>query len=132
VRGFSRADLETFVAEHYGPDQMILAAAGAVDHDALVARPSGSSVSCRRRGSVRRARRISPAASGAVKPLEQVHYRAGFEGPGYRDPTHLYRADLCHRAGRRHVLAAVPGNPRTPRAVLHDLRAGPGPMPTPA
>lgn len=36
VSGFSRADLSGFVAEHYGPGQMIVAAAGAVDHDALV------------------------------------------------------------------------------------------------
>ncbi len=37
VGAFSRADLKDFVAEHYGPDQMILAAAGAVDHDRIVA-----------------------------------------------------------------------------------------------
>ena len=36
VAAFQRADLAGFVAEHYGPDQMILSAAGAVDHDAIV------------------------------------------------------------------------------------------------
>ena len=36
VRAFSREDLENFVGEHYGPEQMVLAAAGAVDHDQLV------------------------------------------------------------------------------------------------
>ena len=36
VSTFERSDLAGFVAEHYGPDQMILAAAGAVDHDAIV------------------------------------------------------------------------------------------------
>ena len=36
VGAFSRDDLEGFVKEHYGPGQMVLAAAGAVDHDALV------------------------------------------------------------------------------------------------
>ena len=37
VRGFSRADLDGFVDQHYRPGQMILAAAGAVDHEAIVA-----------------------------------------------------------------------------------------------
>jgi predicted Zn-dependent peptidase len=36
VSGFSAGDLRRFVADHYGPGQMILSAAGAVDHDALV------------------------------------------------------------------------------------------------
>ena len=36
VSSFSREDLLRFVAEHYGPEQMILSAAGAVDHDTLV------------------------------------------------------------------------------------------------
>jgi len=36
VRGFARTDLEGFVDRHYRPGQMVLAAAGAVDHDALV------------------------------------------------------------------------------------------------
>ena len=58
-----------------------------------------------------------------VKALEQVHFALAFEGPGYRDDGDLYRADLCHRAGRRHVVAAVSGNPRKARAVLHDLCA---------
>ena len=33
VGAFTREDLSGFVAEHYGPDQMILSAAGAIDHD---------------------------------------------------------------------------------------------------
>ena len=36
VSGFSREDLAGFVAEHYGPGQMVLSAAGAVDHDAIM------------------------------------------------------------------------------------------------
>ncbi|HAB39033.1 MAG TPA: peptidase M16, partial [Rhodobacteraceae bacterium] len=36
VRSFSREDLQNFVTEHYGPEQMVLSAAGSVDHDALV------------------------------------------------------------------------------------------------
>lgn len=36
VRSFSKEDLRRFVSEHYGPGQMILAAAGAVDHAEIV------------------------------------------------------------------------------------------------
>ncbi len=37
VSQFSRKDLSGFIAEHYGPEKMILAAAGGVDHDTIVA-----------------------------------------------------------------------------------------------
>src|SRR5210317_2354170 len=36
VSSFSRDDLQSFIADHYGPEQMILAAAGAVNHDEIV------------------------------------------------------------------------------------------------
>jgi predicted Zn-dependent peptidase len=84
VEGFGRTDLAGFVAEHYGPDRMILAAAGAVDHAAIVrdaerlfghlapigARPEEPAAF---RGGERR----------EVKNLEQVHLALALEGPGY-------------------------------------------------
>ena len=87
VSAFTRADLRKFVSEHYGPDQMILSAAGGVDHDQIVAlatelfgglRPVGNAL-------------IQPAAfTGGqrreVKALEQVHFALAFEGPNYRAP----------------------------------------------
>ncbi|WP_343116007.1 pitrilysin family protein [Ostreiculturibacter nitratireducens] len=87
VSAFGRGDLQGFVREHYGPDQMILSAAGAVDHDALVhlaeeifgaLKPSGAFTPERARwqGAERR----------EVKDLEQVHFALAFEGPAYRDP----------------------------------------------
>ncbi|MGB0799772.1 MAG: M16 family metallopeptidase, partial [Planktomarina sp.] len=36
VRAFSREDLAGFVAQHYGPERLILSAAGAVDHDEIM------------------------------------------------------------------------------------------------
>ena len=86
VAGFKKADFEGFTSQHYGPDQMILSAAGGVDHDAIVAaaerifgglKPLGRST-------------VQPAqfAGGErreVKDLEQVHFALSFEGPGYRD-----------------------------------------------
>lgn len=87
VQGFGRADLQGFVAENYGPGQMILAAAGAVDHDAIVkqaealfgalpARPQPAFQPAAFHGTERR----------EVKDLEQVHFAMAFEAPGYRHP----------------------------------------------
>lgn len=85
VSAFGRKDLTGFVAEHYGPDQMILAAAGAVDHDAIVRAaedmfghlaPVGSKGMqiARWQGGERR----------EVKTLEQVHFALAFEAPSVR------------------------------------------------
>ncbi|CAN1505082.1 PqqL Predicted Zn-dependent peptidases [Paracoccaceae bacterium] len=86
VSAFKKADLADFTARHYGPDQMILSAAGGVDHDAIVAaaerifgdlKPVGRAIvqPARFQGGERR----------EVKDLEQVHFALSFEGPGYRD-----------------------------------------------
>ncbi|SEP73221.1 M16 family metallopeptidase [Thalassovita taeanensis] len=84
VGAFAREDLSRFVAEQYGPGQMVLSAAGAVDHDALV------------REAEKLFGHLSPVISAApavakfqggefrmVKPLEQAHFALGFEGPDY-------------------------------------------------
>ncbi|MDG1769194.1 MAG: pitrilysin family protein [Yoonia sp.] len=96
VSGFQPDDLRGFVAEHYGPGQMVLAAAGAVDHDAI----------CRQAEAlfggmspiVRPDSLIEPAAfkGGEFrrdKDLEQVHFALAFEGPNYRDPE-IYTAQI--------------------------------------
>ncbi len=89
VSAFTRADLAGFVSEHYGPGQMILAAAGAIDHDAIV------------RQAERLFGHLSPVISPAapvparfgggerreIKALEQVHFTLAFEAPDYRDPA---------------------------------------------
>ena len=95
VSAFGRGDLENFVTEHYGPNQMILSAAGGIDHDAIVrqaeklfghlpARPVSNL--------------IQPAAFGGgerreEEALEQVHFALAFEGPNYRDPL-IYTAQI--------------------------------------
>ena len=86
IEAFTRADLARFVAERYAPDQMILSAAGAVDHDAvaaqaerlfghLSARPVAAPEPAKFRGGERR----------ELKPLEQVHFTLAIDAPGYRD-----------------------------------------------
>ena len=86
VKGFDRADLERFVAEHYGSGNMILSAAGAVDHDQLVAMAERLFGGMTARGSTE----PTPArfAGGEVrhaKTLEQAHWALAFETPDYRD-----------------------------------------------
>jgi predicted Zn-dependent peptidase len=94
VSSFGRNDLTRFVAQHYGPDQMILSAAGGVDHDRIVAgaraifgglKPVGAAPvePADFRGGERR----------EVKNLEQVHFALAFEAPGYRAPD-VYTAQV--------------------------------------
>ena len=94
VSSFTRGDLTRFVGEHYGPDQMILSAAGGVDHDRIVAeataifgglKPVGAALIqlAAFRGGERR----------EVKDLEQVHFALAFEAPGYRAPD-VYTAQV--------------------------------------
>ncbi|MDF1856203.1 pitrilysin family protein [Pseudooceanicola sp.] len=94
VRGFARADLSDFVAQNYGPGQMILSAAGAVDHAAIVdlaeglfgdmaAQPQVAVTPARFRGGEMR----------KIKKLEQAHFALAFESPDYRDPD-AYAAQI--------------------------------------
>ena len=95
VQSFSRSDLQGFIAEHYRPERMILAAAGGVDHHALVkmaeehfgdleaggpAENFGLANFCG--GDFRRA-----------KSLEQAHMALAFESPSYRDKD-IYAAQI--------------------------------------
>jgi predicted Zn-dependent peptidase len=94
VSGFSKEDLATFVSEHYGPDQMILSAAGAVDHDDIVKQAEalfGDMVS--RPFLTADAARFHGGESRKVKDLEQAHLALAFESPGYRDPN-FYAAQV--------------------------------------
>lgn len=94
VSGFSRGDLQGFIAQHYGPGQMILSAAGAVDHDEIVqlaeklfgemeAKPAFDVDAARFAGGERR----------QSKALEQAHFALAFESPGYRDDL-IYTAQI--------------------------------------
>ncbi len=96
VSAFNRNDLQTFVGEHYGPGQMVLAAAGAVDHDALVAQ--ATAIFGGMSPITRPATLIEPAKFGGGemrrdKDLEQVHFALALEGPTYTDPE-IYTAQI--------------------------------------
>ncbi|MEQ9240369.1 M16 family metallopeptidase [Roseovarius indicus] len=87
VKGFSREDLTGFVEQHYRPGQMILSAAGAVDHDALVrdAERFFGDMSGDNAGPAPTAR-FEGGESRRVKQLEQAHFALAFESPNYTDP----------------------------------------------
>jgi predicted Zn-dependent peptidase len=94
VSGFGRTDLAGFVGEHYGPDRIIVAAAGAVDPGPLIAaierhfghlapRPRLPVTPARFAGGERR----------EARDLEQVHVALAFEAPGVREDA-AYAAQI--------------------------------------
>ena len=94
VSAFGRGDLSGFVAEHYGPDQMILSAAGAVDHTAIVKQAEAIfGALCPVGAHPVQPARWQGAERREVKDLEQVHFALALEGPGYRDPA-IYTAQV--------------------------------------
>ena len=89
VSSFGRSDLHRFVSEHYGPGQMILCAAGAVDHDAIcrAAEQLFGQLSPIKRPSLIQPARWQGGERREIKALEQVHFALALEGPDYRDPA---------------------------------------------
>ena len=94
VRAFSREDLESFVGEHYGPEQMVLAAAGAVDHDQLVQAATQAFGQLKKTPTF-----INPKAEfkggemRIVKDLEQAHFALSLESASYLDDD-IYTAQI--------------------------------------
>lgn len=87
IEAMSREVLAAYMRNHYGAPRMVLAAAGRVDHDDVVAMAEAAFD------------RLPPPAPAEREPalyrggdfreerdLEQVHLVLGFRGVGYRDP----------------------------------------------
>jgi len=94
VAAFTRDDLVQFVDAYYGPEHLILSAAGDVDHGAIVAEAERQFGHLPRRDE----KRPEPATfSGGerreIKNLEQAHFALSLANPGYRDPD-LYVAQI--------------------------------------
>ncbi len=90
VGSFGRDDLCGFVGRHYCPSRLILAAAGAVDHDALVAQATEYFGALRPAAAPMMAPAcFHPGERRKVKRLEQAHFALALEAPGYRhDDVH--------------------------------------------
>jgi predicted Zn-dependent peptidase len=95
VSRFKRAHLGSYLAAHYHGPNMVLAAAGAVDHAALVAEAE------RRLGSFDT--RSTPQPESALyaggarrseKSFEQTHLVLAFQAPAYRHPDY-FNAQIC-------------------------------------
>ncbi|MDX9759490.1 MAG: pitrilysin family protein [Bacteroidota bacterium] len=88
VHSLTPALLHDFVRRHYTASTMVIAAAGAVEHDVLAemcarefaAVPSGASPP--RRGP----RRLRPRHAVVHRPIQQAHFVLGTLTPGYHDP----------------------------------------------
>ncbi len=94
VKAFSQADLAGFVAEHYGPSQMILSAAGGIDHDEIVKLAEQLFGDMQRKPTaVAAAARFTGGEIRQDKVLEQAHFALALEGPGYRDDA-IYTAQI--------------------------------------
>ena len=98
VRSFSREDLQNFVTEHYGPEQMVLSAAGSVDHDALVEEARSLF------GDLNRTPKFSNEPSKfiggevrVINDLEQAHFALSFESASYLDDN-IYTAQIYSTA----------------------------------
>jgi len=89
VAGMTRDALTGYMARHYAPGRMVLAAAGKIGHDAVVA------LAERHFGDLApgEAAAGEPASYGGgdrreSRALEQVHLVLGFAAPGYHDPDY--------------------------------------------
>ncbi|GGA96171.1 M16 family metallopeptidase [Allosediminivita pacifica] len=83
----NREDLSTFVEERYGPGQLILSAAGAVDHATIVKQAEALFGDMTPRGNGNMlAARFEGGEIRRDRDLEQAHMALAFESPGYRDP----------------------------------------------
>ncbi len=98
VSAFSREDLSGFVTEHYGPDHMILSAAGAVNHDQLMKMAEEMFGHLKpRKGLIAEPARFTGGEARQDKTLEQAHFALALESPGYRDDA-IYTAQIYSTA----------------------------------
>jgi predicted Zn-dependent peptidase len=87
IRTMQRDTLDRYRLEHYGASRMVVAAAGCIEHEALVTMAeaafgdlaAGDGVFCE-------PARYEGGDWREVRDLEQVHIILGFEGFSYRDP----------------------------------------------
>lgn len=94
VGAFSQQDLINFVAQHYGPNQMILSAAGGVDHDEIMTKAIELFGHLPRHEPFQMLRAdFLGGEKRKVKKLEQAHFTLSFEAPSYRAPD-VYAAQI--------------------------------------
>ncbi len=89
VAGMTRESIAGYMKGHYGADRMVLAAAGKVDHHALVRLAETSFTALPILGKTRPdAARYGGGERLQERELEQVHVVLGFPGVAYDDPDY--------------------------------------------
>jgi predicted Zn-dependent peptidase len=89
IEAMTRDTLMGYMRRHYGPSRMVLAAAGAVDHDALVAlaKEHFGNLPVPAEHAAEPAR-YTGGEFREQRDLDQVHLVLGFPGPCYGDAMH--------------------------------------------
>ncbi len=84
VRAITEAHLHAFTARCYAPEQMVIAAAGAVDHDAIVRQAEALFGHLARRAPAQaEPAKFLGGERRMDKTLEQAHFALGLEAPGW-------------------------------------------------
>ncbi|MEM9009692.1 MAG: pitrilysin family protein [Pseudomonadota bacterium] len=86
VRRFARADFARFIEDHYGPERLIIAAAGAIQPDEIrrLAEEQFGHLTPRQATAPEPAQ-FQTGLRREEKPLEQAHFTLAFEAPVVRD-----------------------------------------------
>jgi predicted Zn-dependent peptidase len=94
IQGFQAQDVRAFLAAHYAPADMVLSAAGAVDHSAVVkaAERWFGGLAARPRTAPEQARYVGGATT-SEHPFEQAHLLLGYQSVSYRQPE-FYTAQV--------------------------------------
>jgi predicted Zn-dependent peptidase len=100
VSSFGRTHLGTYLATHYHAPNMVLAAAGAVDHAALVAEAERRLAGLPEKTAPRPQSAVyTGGAKRSGKPFEQTHLVLAFEAPPYRHPDYFAAQILAGALG---------------------------------
>ncbi len=99
VSGYEASDLWSWRAANYRPESMVVAAAGAVEHQALVDMTARAFSSLPQAAPCPPTSRAGvpifvPGTLGLVRDVEQTHVAMGFPLPGNADPGRFARAAL--------------------------------------
>lgn len=113
VKAFTPANLSAFVRRHYHPSQLVVAAAGAVDHDQLLSLAEQALASLNTNPAPMPMTNASYEGGDLreKRRLEQVHLVMGARGVGFHDPLHE----------SLHVLAQILGGGMSSR-LFQELR----------
>jgi predicted Zn-dependent peptidase len=100
VAGFSRDHLGSYLSAHYHAPNMVLAAAGAVDHAALVAEAERWLSGLNKVSSPRPDAAVyAGGVRSSDKPFEQTHLMLAFEAPPYRHDEYFTAQILAGALG---------------------------------